>query len=75
MIYAAETFAGAMLEVLVNANIGRPPRQHAWIEISIPRDVAVEQLDSSELLGWDAPDQIARRKSATNGITGSAPWR
>jgi RES domain-containing protein len=35
VIYAAQTYAGAMLEVLVNANIGRMPRQHAWIEIRI----------------------------------------
>jgi RES domain-containing protein len=62
VIYAAETFAGAILEVLVNANIGRLPRNHAWIEISIPPDVSVEELDASRLPRWDAPDQIASRK-------------
>jgi RES domain-containing protein len=40
VIYAAETFAGAMLEVLVNAKIGRMPTQYAWIEILIGDDVS-----------------------------------
>ena len=35
VIYAAESYAGAMLEVLVNANIGRMPKHHGWIEILI----------------------------------------
>lgn len=62
VIYAAETFAGALLEVLVNANIGRLPRHHAWIEISIPEHMNLEELDASRLPRWDAPDQIASRK-------------
>jgi hypothetical protein len=39
IIYAAETYAGAMLEALVNSNIGRIPKQHAWIETLIPEGV------------------------------------
>ena len=34
-----------MLEVLVNSNIGRVPRQHAWIEILIDGDVSVEEVE------------------------------
>jgi RES domain-containing protein len=45
VIYAAETYAGAMLEVLANANIGRMPKHHAWIEILIGEDVSVEEVD------------------------------
>jgi RES domain-containing protein len=45
VIYAAETYAGAMLAVLANANIGRMPKHHAWIEILIGGDVSVEELD------------------------------
>jgi len=52
---AQQTYAGAMLEVLVNANIGRLPKQHAWIEILIAEDASVEQARP-----WDAPDQRAR---------------
>ncbi len=42
VIYAAETFAGALLEVLVHANLGRVPRTHALIEIAIPESVSIE---------------------------------
>jgi RES domain-containing protein len=45
VIYAAETYAGAMLEVLANANIGRMPKHHAWIEILIGGDVSVEEVE------------------------------
>jgi hypothetical protein len=58
-----------MLEVLVNANIGRMPRQHAWIEIRIGQhasieDVSVEEVDARQVCRWDAPDQRASRKFA-----------
>src|SRR5271170_2912420 len=45
VIYAAETYAGAMLEVLANANIGRMPKYHVWIEILIDGDVSVEEVN------------------------------
>jgi RES domain-containing protein len=62
VIYAAETYAGAMLEVLANANIGRVPKHHAWIEILIGKGVSVEELDAARLRGWDASDQQASRR-------------
>jgi RES domain-containing protein len=40
-----ETYAGAMLEMLANTNIGRVPKYHAWIEIVIGEDVSVEVAD------------------------------
>jgi RES domain-containing protein len=61
VIYAAETFAGAILEVLVNANIGRMPKQHTWIEILIGGDVSVEEVVVRKVHRWDAPDQRASR--------------
>lgn len=61
LIYAAETFAGALLEVLVHANLGRVPKTHAVIEITIPDAIAIESLASKGLPGWDAEDQIASR--------------
>ncbi|MGA7413512.1 MAG: RES domain-containing protein [Bryobacteraceae bacterium] len=61
VIYAAETYAGALLEVLVHSNLGRVPKTHAVIEISIPDPIAVESLDGLSLPGWDAEDQIASR--------------
>jgi RES domain-containing protein len=62
VIYAAETFAGALLEVLVHANLGRVPRTHAVMEIVIPESVLIETARSEEIPGWDAPDQIASRE-------------
>ena len=62
VIYAAETYAGAMLEVLVHANIGKIPKTHAWIEILIRKGIAIEEVRPADLPGWDAPDQRASRR-------------
>jgi len=62
VIYAAETFAGALLEVLVHANLGRVPRTHAVIEITIPESVLIEIVRPEGIPEWDAPDQIASRE-------------
>ncbi len=61
VIHAAETFAGALLEILVHSNLGRVPKTHAAIEISIPDKVSVEILDVVRLSKWEAEDQIASR--------------
>jgi RES domain-containing protein len=61
VIHAAETFAGAMLEVLVNANIGRMPKNRGWIEILIGSEVSVEEAEVRKIRRWDAPDQRASR--------------
>ena len=62
VIYAAETYAGAMLEVLVHANIGRVPKTHSWIEIQIRKGVRIEELYAADIPGWDSPDQRASRR-------------
>jgi RES domain-containing protein len=59
VIYASETFAGALLEILVHARIGRIPRTHALVEVGIPRDVSVEHCGSGQLNYRDA--EAARR--------------
>lgn len=61
VIYAAITFAGAMLEVLVHTNTGRIPTHHAYVEISIPADVRVERLAVTEVPGWDASGYAVSR--------------
>lgn len=60
-IYAAETYAGAILEILVHANLNRLPRNYALITIEIPAELAVETLAASDLPGWDAPNQGVSR--------------
>ncbi len=44
VIYASESFSLALLEVLVHANLGRPPKTHAVVEIAIPGDVSLEMV-------------------------------
>jgi len=61
VVYAAETYAGAMLEVLAHTNIGRIPRSHSWIEILIGNGVKIEELNAREVRGWDVADQRASR--------------
>jgi RES domain-containing protein len=63
VIYGALNFAGAMLEVLVHARIGKVPKHHVWVEVDVPADVSVEQAELEDLpAGWDAPNaQVARR--------------
>jgi len=62
VIYGALSFAGAMLEVLVHARIGKVPRHHVWVQTDIPDDVPVERVEADDLpAGWDSSDlQVAR---------------
>ena len=62
IIYAADSFAGAMLEMLVHTRIGRVPRTHAWIEIDIPAEVSVEVIEAADIPGWDAEDSPHARR-------------
>lgn len=61
VIYSSETYAGALLEVLVHANIGRVPETQAFIEIDIPDTVSREVVAAGHVPGWDADDQQASR--------------
>lgn len=61
LIYATETFSGALLEVLVPGNLGRVPKTHAFIEITILETVAIESLTRDELPEWEAEDQVINR--------------
>jgi len=62
VIYAAQTFSGAVLEMLVHGNLNRLPRTQAYIEIEVPTDSAIEQLGVADISGWRDEDQIASRK-------------
>ena len=61
VIYAAETFAGALLEVLVHANLSRPPKNHHVVRIHIPAEVRIETVSTGDVHGWDADDVTASR--------------
>jgi len=60
VIYAAETYSGALLEVLVHAS-GNVPGNQVYREIRIPENIAIEEAAADDVPGWDAPDFIASR--------------
>ncbi len=68
MIYAAETFAGAILEVLVHGNLGRVPKTHAVVEIAIPDEISIETVLADEMPGWDAEEQLESRSYGDNWL-------
>ena len=56
VIYAADSFAGAILEVLAHAIRPRTlPGKHHAVQIEIP-DAVIEVLDPASLPGWDTRD-------------------
>jgi len=60
VIYAAETYAGALLEVLVHAS-GSVPKHHGYVRIEIPAGVEIEEARAAEVPRWDAPSYEAAR--------------
>ena len=72
VIYASRSFAGAMLECLAHAGIGRVPKTHVAIEIAIADSVAVEREDESGLpVGWDHADLRVARAFGDAGPPGT----
>jgi len=69
VIYAAESYAGAMLEVLVHANLSLPPKNHRVVRIAIPTEVKVEALSPLSLAGWDSEDLTAPRAFGDRWLT------
>jgi RES domain-containing protein len=61
VIYAAETFAGAMLELLAHGGLNRVPRNHLFIELSIPDSITVENGPIIDFSNWAASDQSFTR--------------
>jgi len=59
-IYAAETYAGALLEILVHANLSQPPKNHRVVRIVVP-DTIIETVSIDTVRNWDAEDMIASR--------------
>jgi RES domain-containing protein len=60
-IYAAETYAGALLEVLVHSNLSQPPKNHRVVRIVVPDRVTVEIVSIDKVKNWDAEDMVASR--------------
>ena len=56
VIYGSCSQAGAMLELLVHASIGKLPRNTAMVTIDIPETLVVETLEPEALPGWGKLD-------------------
>lgn len=61
VIYAATTYAGALLEVLVHAGINSVPRHTHWTEINIPPGVSRECPEPNAFPGWDDENCVVSR--------------
>jgi RES domain-containing protein len=62
IIYAAETYAGALLEALVHLNFDEVPAGYGWIEIKIPEPVRVEEVRPDDIPDWNTPDLTNTRR-------------
>jgi len=60
VVYASETFSGAMLEILVHANIGRPPRDLHFATITVPPSVSIEELTAADIADWSDVESTRR---------------
>jgi RES domain-containing protein len=53
VIYASETYAGALLEILVHGS-GSVPRSQGYVEIEIPAGLSIEEITPADLPHWDS---------------------
>jgi RES domain-containing protein len=61
VIYGADSFAGAILEILAHALRPRTlPGPHHAVELEVP-DRSVEVVDPSVVVGWDRPASAVAR--------------
>jgi RES domain-containing protein len=60
VIYASETYAGALLEILVHAS-GSVPRSQGYVEIEIPAGLSIEEVRPANLAHWDSPSMGTAR--------------
>ena len=60
VIYAAETYAGALLEILVHAS-GAVPRSQGYVEIEIPARLSIEEVTPADVPRWDSRSYRAAR--------------
>ncbi|MBL8216796.1 MAG: RES domain-containing protein [Bryobacterales bacterium] len=59
VIYAAETYPGALLESLVYLGRAQVPKPQVWIEVPIPPTIRIEYVPA--LQGWDDTGSKAAR--------------
>jgi RES domain-containing protein len=60
VIYASETYAGALLEILVHAS-GSLPQSLGYIEIEIPTGLSIEEISQDDVPRWDSASSETAR--------------
>ena len=71
LIYACETYSGAMLEKLVHTS-GRIPKHQVCVTFEVPDALKVSAIAPLDVAGWDQPDMIASR-AAGDGWLAAMP--
>jgi RES domain-containing protein len=61
VVYTAETFSGAILEILVRMSRISVPKGRVSIEIFVPESLVIT-VSAEQIPFWDAEDQIASRR-------------
>lgn len=59
-IYAAASYAGALLEILAHVNTGKLPKDLVWIRITIPQEIKIREAD--EQIPWNSADYVENRE-------------
>jgi RES domain-containing protein len=62
VIYAAQTYAGALLEALVHLNFDEVPDGYSWIEILLSKTDEAEELGRDQVPGWNNDDLTLTRE-------------
>lgn len=60
--YAAQTYAGALMEVLVHANLRVMPKYHGVIVIDIPDKLSVEYISMETMTSWGTANLRPHRR-------------
>ena len=61
VIYAAGTYAGALLEILVHAQRPGLRVPYHCMVIDVPATAKIDVISADDVSGWDAADYIASR--------------
>lgn len=61
VVYAADSYAGALLEILVHAGTDDLPGAHHAVRVDVPADVPVERVRPAALPGWDGSNERVAR--------------
>jgi RES domain-containing protein len=62
VIYAAEHYAGALLEKAAQLNSLKIPRTLVYVRIEIPAGASVEEVKLEDLPGWDSDNRTASQR-------------